>query len=54
MKDTPMCDCEKNYHTLDHLLFECEIKSESRNEMITSLQKLGLMKPYRWIFSIMS
>jgi hypothetical protein len=45
-KDTPFCDCEKNYQTTDHLLFECEIKCENRNEMIASLKKLGLMKPY--------
>jgi ribonuclease HI len=41
--DNQICDCAKNYQTVDHILFECEITSDS--EMKNNLKELGWKPP---------
>lgn len=39
-----MCSCNKNYQTVDHLIFECEITSN--NDMNQKLRDIGYHPPW--------
>ena len=39
----PVCECQQNYETVQHKIFECEMcDRESREEMLSELKKSGL------------
>jgi len=39
LKDNPMCPCEEEEQTIDHLIFKCKKLSNQRNEMIMTNKK---------------
>ena len=45
--DDPICECTKNYETVDHKLFECDSCSQdSRINLLVALEKTKAPKPY--------
>ena len=38
LKDNPMCPCEEEEQTVDHLIFKCKKLSNQRNEMIRQIK----------------
>ena len=43
MVNDPVCECQQNYETVQHKIFECEMcDRESREEMLSELKKSGL------------
>ena len=39
--DNPMCPCEEEEQTVDHLIFKCEKLSNQRNEMTKQIKSTG-------------
>ena len=39
--DNPMCPCEEEEQTVDHLIFKCKKLSNQRNEMILQIKSTG-------------
>jgi len=42
--ENPMCPCSTTDQTLDHLLFECELLSKERDNLISTVLKTCLAK----------
>ena len=40
--DSPICDCNENYETVDHILWECNIRNGGRESFIQHVKALGL------------
>jgi hypothetical protein len=43
LTDSPMCSCNKNSQTTDHLLYECELLKSQRN-----ILQLAVTKTSKW------
>jgi len=41
LKDNPMCPCEEEEQTVDHLIFEFKKLSNQKNEMIRKIKSTG-------------
>jgi len=41
LTDNPMCPCEEEEQTADHLIFQCKKLSDPRNEMIRQIKNTG-------------
>jgi len=41
LKDNPMCPCEEEQQTVDHLIFKCKKLSNQRNEIIRQIKSTG-------------
>ena len=39
--DNPMCKCNQNQQTVDHLIFECKMLHKEREKLKTALTKAG-------------
>jgi len=39
--DNPMCTCEEEEQTVDHLIFKCKKLSNQRNELIQQIKSTG-------------
>ena len=39
--DNPMCPCEEEEETVDHLIFKCKKLSNQRNEMMQQIKSTG-------------
>ena len=39
--DNPMCPCEEEEETVDHLIFKCKKLINQRNEMIQQIKSTG-------------
>jgi ribonuclease HI len=37
-----LCDCNQNYQTVDHILWDCSLRIQGRNELISEINKLDL------------
>lgn len=42
--DTPLCPCGKNYESVDHIVFECDLTSDS--DMKQKLRNIGFHPPW--------
>ena len=40
--DTAICDCGEQYQTIDHILWECDLRANGRSQMVSSIINEGL------------